>query len=48
MEHIQALKDWVLKLEELGKKVEGPSGAQIWSHMKWATGLVFRVFVMQI
>jgi len=26
-ERIQALKDWVLKPEELGKKVEGPGGA---------------------
>jgi hypothetical protein len=41
-EHIQALKDWVLKAEELGKKVEGPGGAQIWSHMKWAMGLASR------
>ena len=42
-ERIQALKDWVLKLEELGKKVEGPGGAQVWSHVKWATGLASRV-----
>jgi hypothetical protein len=43
MECIQTLKDWVLKVEELGKKVEGPGGAQIWSHVKWATGLASRV-----
>ncbi|KIM71871.1 hypothetical protein PILCRDRAFT_16639 [Piloderma croceum F 1598] len=43
MERIQVLKDWVLKPEELGKKVEGPGGAQIWSHVKWATGLASRV-----
>jgi hypothetical protein len=42
-ERIQALKDWVLKPEELGKKVEGPGGAQVWSHVKWATGLASRV-----
>jgi len=43
MERIQALKDWVLKPEELDKKVEGPGGAQVWSHVKWATGLASRV-----
>ena len=37
-ERIQALKDWVLKQTELGKKVEGPGGSQIWSHVKWAPG----------
>jgi hypothetical protein len=42
-EHIQTLKDWVLKLDKLGKKVEGPGGAQIWLHVKWATGLASRV-----
>ena len=42
-EHIQALKEWVLKPEDVGKKVEGPGGGQIWSHVKWATGLASRV-----
>ena len=42
-ERIQALKDWVLKQTELGKKVEGPGGSQIWSHIKWATGLAAKV-----
>ena len=42
-ERIQTLKEWLLKPEELGKKVEGPGGAQIWSHVKWATGLASRV-----
>ncbi|KIM86069.1 hypothetical protein PILCRDRAFT_5137 [Piloderma croceum F 1598] len=37
MERIQMLKDWVLKLDELGKKVEGPGRAQIWLHMKVPT-----------
>ena len=37
------LKDWLLKPEDLGKKVEGPGGAQIWSHIKWAMGLASRV-----
>lgn len=43
MERIQILKEWVLKADELGKKVEGPGGSQIWSHVKWATGLALRV-----
>jgi hypothetical protein len=42
-ERIQTLKEWLLKPEELGKKVDGPGGAQIWSHVKWATGLASRV-----
>ena len=42
-EHIQALNDWVLKPEDIGKKVEGLGGGQIWSHVKWATGLTSRV-----
>ena len=32
-----------LKVEDIGKKVEGPGGGQIWSHIKWATGLASRV-----
>jgi len=43
MECIQMLKDWLLKPEELGKKVDGPGGVQIWLHVKWATGLASRV-----
>jgi len=42
-EHIQALKDWVLKQEDLGKKVDGPGGSQLWLHVKWATGLAAKV-----
>jgi hypothetical protein len=42
-ERIQALKEWTLKAEDIGKKVEGPGGGQIWSHVKWATGLASRV-----
>jgi hypothetical protein len=42
-ERIQSLKDWLLKPEELGKKVDGPGGAQVWSHVKWAAGLASRV-----
>jgi len=34
-ERIQTLKDWLLKPEELGKKVDGLGGVQIWSHVKW-------------
>jgi hypothetical protein len=37
------LKDWVLKAEDLGKKVKGLSSSQIWSHVKWAIGLGSRV-----
>jgi len=42
-ERIRALKDWVLKPEELGKKVDSPGGTQVWSHVKWANGLASRV-----
>ena len=42
-ERIRALKEWVLKPEELGKKVDSPGGTQIWSHVKWASGLASRV-----
>ena len=42
-ERIQALKEWVLKPSKLAKKVEGPGGNQVWSHVKWATGLASRV-----
>jgi hypothetical protein len=42
-ECIQALKEWTLKVEDIGKKVEGLGGGQIWSHVKWATGLTSRV-----
>jgi len=42
-ERIQALKEWTLKAEDIGKKVEGLGGGQIWSHIKWATGLPSRV-----
>ena len=37
------MKDWVLKQENLGKKVDGPGGSQLWSHVKWATGLAAKV-----
>ena len=42
-EHIWALKEWLLKPEELGKKVESPGGVQVWSHVKCANGLASRV-----
>jgi hypothetical protein len=42
-ERIRTLKEWVLKLEELGKKVDSPGGTQVWSHIKWANGLSSRV-----
>ena len=43
MEHIPALKEWVPQLNELAKKVEGPGGNQVWSHVRWASGLASRV-----
>ena len=42
-ERIKALKEWTLKAEDLGKKVDGPGGTLIWSHVKWANGLSTRV-----
>ena len=42
-ERIRALKEWLLKPEELGKKTEGSGGVQVWSHVKWANGLASRV-----
>jgi hypothetical protein len=41
-ERIQTLRDWTLDPRELGKKVDGPGGGQMWSHVKWATGLASR------
>ena len=43
VERIVALKEWVLKLEDLAKKVEGTGGNLVWSHVRWATGLATRV-----
>jgi formylmethanofuran dehydrogenase subunit A len=43
VERIRALKEWILKPGELGKKVESPGGVQVWSHVKWANGLASRV-----
>ena len=39
-ERIRALKDWKLKLEELGKKTETLGGKEVWTHVKWADGIV--------
>jgi hypothetical protein len=41
-ECIQTVRDWMLALKELGKKIEGPGGGQMWSHVKWAMGLASR------
>ena len=38
-EHVRILKEWVLKPEELGEKVEGPCGSQVYAHIQWANGL---------
>jgi len=43
VECIAALKEWVLKPEDLAKKVEGTGGNLVWSHVRWATGLATRV-----
>jgi hypothetical protein len=39
-ERIRALKEWRLELKELGKKMETISGKEVWSHVKWADGIV--------
>jgi hypothetical protein len=39
-ERIRALKEWKLKLEELGKKTETLGGKEVWTHVKWADGIV--------
>jgi hypothetical protein len=33
------LREWVIKPNELGKKVEGLGGMKVWSLVKWTTGL---------
>ena len=41
-ERVRKLKEWTLKAEDLGKKVEGPGGSQIYAHVRWANGLAAR------
>jgi hypothetical protein len=38
-ERIRVLKEWELKLEELGKKTETLGGKEVWTHVKWADGI---------
>ena len=38
-EWVCILKEWVLKPEELGEKVEGPDGSQVYAYIWWANGL---------
>lgn len=42
-ERIRALKEWVLKPEDLGEKIDGPGGSRVYSHVRWANGLASRV-----
>ena len=42
-EHVRILKEWVLKPDELGEKVEGQGGSQVYAHIRWANGLASRV-----
>ena len=42
-ECICILKEWVLKPEELGEKVEGPGGSQVYVHIQWGNGLAAQV-----
>ena len=42
-EHVRILKEWVLKPEELGEKVKGPGGSQVYTHIQWANGLAVQV-----
>ena len=46
-ENIQALKEWPLDAEELGKKVESSSRVQVWSHVKWVNSLASQVHDME-
>jgi hypothetical protein len=39
-ECIRALKEWRLELKELGKKSETIGGKEVWTHVKWADGIV--------
>ena len=39
-ERIRALKEWRLELKELGKKAETIGGKEVWTHVKWADGIV--------
>lgn len=41
-EYVRELKDWRIKDEDLGKKVEGEGGVLVWSHVLWAQGLKVR------
>lgn len=41
-ERVRTLKEWVLKPEELGEKVDGPGGSQVYAHVRWANGLAAR------
>ena len=38
-EQVRTLKEWKLKPEELGKKIEGPGRSQVYAHVRWANRL---------
>ena len=38
-ERVGALKEWILKAQELGEKVEGPGGSKVYTHIQWANRL---------
>ena len=42
-ECIQSLKEWRLELKKLGKKMETISRKEVWSHVKWAYGIITKV-----
>jgi len=39
-ERICVLKEWRLELKELGKKTETIGRKEVWTHIKWADGIV--------
>ena len=42
-ERVRALKEWILKAENLGEKTDGPEGSQMYSHFHWANRLAAKV-----
>ena len=42
-ERVRALKEWILKVENLGEKMDGPGGSQMFSHVHWANRLAAKV-----
>ena len=42
-ERVRALKEWILKAENLGEKMDSPGGSRMYSHIHWANGLAAKV-----